>query len=282
MVTSDNGASPEGGDVGTLNENDFFNFMPTDIKANLAALDTLGSPEHYNHYVWGWANTGNTPYKRWKKETFRGGTTDPFVVSGPAKIDAHGEFRSQYGHAVDMVPTVLDLLDIDPPKSIKGVKQDPIEGLSLARSAKEASAPDVHTLQYFEVLGSRSIYHGGWRAECGWPGPNYKTGARHGHKVGDTIHADDLVELDKTWELYDVSKDPTECHDLAQKHPEKLKEMINLWYEEARKCNALPLQGTIGQRVGFPRPMPGRPTDMHSHQTRRGFFFDIPPYQHRS
>jgi hypothetical protein len=263
MVISDNGASPEGGDVGTLNENDFFNNIVTDLDANLAAIDTLGGPENYNHYAWGWANAGNTPYKRWKKETFRGGTSDPFVISWPAKIEANGEFRHQYGHAIDMVPTVLDLLDIEPPESIKGVKQDPIEGISLAWTVKDATAPDVHTTQYFEVLGSRSMYHDGWRAECGWPGPNYATGAKRGHKVGDPIHADDIAELDKQWELYDLRSDPTEVHDLADKHPERLKEMIDLWYEEADKYNVLPLQGTVGSRVSFPRPMPGRATDKH-------------------
>ncbi len=263
MIISDNGASPEGGDVGTLNENDFFNNITTDIKANLAALDTLGGPENYNHYAWGWANAGNTPFKRWKKETFRGGTSDPFVVSWPAKIDASGEFRTQYGHAIDMVPTVLDLLDIDPPESIKGVKQDPIEGVSLAWTIKDASAADVHTTQYYEVLGSRSIYNDGWRAECGYPGANYAAGAEHGRHVGDPIHADDIVELDKEWELYDLRNDPTECHDLAKEHPDKLKEMIDLWYQEATTYNVLPLQGTVGSRVSFPRPMPGRATDKH-------------------
>jgi arylsulfatase len=263
MVISDNGASPEGGVDGTLNENDFFNFIPTDIEANLARVDTLGSPENYNHYAWGWANAGNTPFRRWKKETFRGGTSDPFIVSWPERIDAHGEFRTQYGHAIDMVPTLLDMLDIDPPDSIKGVKQDPIEGVSLAATIDDAAAPDVHTTQYYEVLGSRSIYHEGWRAECGWPGPNYKTGAERGHSVGDPIHAGDLTELDKTWELYDLMSDPTQCQDLADRHPDKLQEMVDLWYQEARKYNVLPLQGTIGQRVGFPRPMPGRPTDSH-------------------
>jgi arylsulfatase len=263
MIISDNGASPEGGVDGTLNENDFFNNIATDLKANLAAIDTLGGPENYNHYAWGWANAGNTPYKRWKKETFRGGTSDPFVISWPAKIEANGEWRHQYGHAIDMVPTVLDLLDIDPPASIKGVEQDPIEGVSLAWTVKDASAPDVHTKQYFEVLGSRSIYHEGWRAESGWPGPNYATGAKRGHKVGDPIHADDIAELDKQWELYDLRNDPTECHDLAKEHPEKLKEMIDLWYEEANTYNVLPLQGTVGSRVSFPRPMPGRATDKH-------------------
>jgi len=214
MFISDNGASPEGGDVGTLNENDFFNNIPNDLQANLAALDTLGSSDHYNHYAWGWANAGNTPFRRWKKETFRGGTSDPFVLSWPAQIDAQGEFRTQYGHAIDMVPTVLDLLDIDPPASIKGVTQDPIEGVSLASSVHAADAPDTHTTQYYEVLGSRSIYHEGWRAECGYPGPDYKTGAERGRHVGDPIHTADIDALDQTWELYDLRADPEELNNL--------------------------------------------------------------------
>jgi hypothetical protein len=263
MIISDNGASPEGGVNGTLNENDFFNYIPNDLQANLAALDTLGGPDHYNHYAWGWANAGNTPFRRWKKETFRGGTSDPFVLSWPEKIDASGEWRTQYGHAIDMVPTVLDLLGIDPPESIKGVTQVPIEGFSLKSTIDDPSATEVHTTQYYEVLGSRSIYHDGWRAECGYPGPSYKEGAEAGRHVGDPIHADDLVALDKTWQLYDLRSDPAQCHDLAQEQPDKLKEMVDLWYSEATTYNVLPLQGTIGQRLTFPRPMPGRATDHH-------------------
>jgi arylsulfatase len=162
-----------------------------------------------------------------------------------------------------MVPTVLDLVGIDPPASIKGVAQDPIEGVSLAASVTDPNAVDVHTTQYYEVLGSRSIYHEGWRAECGYPGPDYKTGKERGRKVGDAIHADTIEQLDKEWQLYDLRTDPTQCHDLAAEHPDKLKEMVDLWYTEARTYNVLPLQGTIGQRTTFPRPMPGRATDRH-------------------
>ena len=110
MVISDNGSSAEGGPSGSVNESYFFNNVPESFEENLKALDTLGGPEYFNHFPWGWTWAGDTPFRRWKKETFRGGTSDPFVLSWPAKIDANGEFRTQYGHAIDMVPTVLDLL----------------------------------------------------------------------------------------------------------------------------------------------------------------------------
>jgi arylsulfatase len=257
LFISDNGASPEGGQVGSLNEYDFFNFKPEDLENNLKHLDELGSPNSYNHYAWGWAHAGNTPFRRWKKETFRGATTDPFMISWPKNIKAKGELRHQYGHAIDMVPTVLDLLNIDPPKTIKGVKQSPFEGVSLAKTIENADAKEEHKVQYFEMFGCRSIYHNGWRAECGWPGPDYATGAKNGHHIGDPIHKADLEELEKTWMLFDLTKDPAEANDLASEHPLKLKEMIELWWIEARKYNVLPLQGTMAQRFDYPRPMPG-------------------------
>jgi arylsulfatase len=159
-----------------------------------------------------------------------------------------------------MVPTVMDLLNIDPPESIKGVKQSPFEGVSLVDTIEKADAEEKHTVQYFEMFGCRSIYKDGWRAECGWPGPDYATGAKNGHHVGDPIHTAELEALEKTWQLFNLEDDPAESNDLAAKHPDKLKEMIALWWKEAEKYNVLPLQGTMGQRFGYPRPMPGTST----------------------
>jgi arylsulfatase len=263
LFISDNGASPEGGAVGSLNEYDFFNFKPEDLENNLKHIDELGTPNSYNHYAWGWAHAGNTPFRRWKKETFRGATTDPFIISWPAKFTAKGEMRHQYGHAIDMVPTVLDLLGIDPPESIKGVRQSPHEGVSLKSTIDDAHAKQEHTVQYFEMFGCRSIYKDGWRAECGWPGPDYATGKQRGHEVGDPIHAQDLEDLEKTWQLFNLKDDPAESNDVAAEHPERLRELIDLWWEEAEKYNVLPLQGTMGQRFDYPRPMPGGATDKH-------------------
>ena len=171
MLISDNGASAEGGPTGSVNEGKFFNNVPENLEQNLAAIDEIGSAKYFNHYPWGWTHAGNTPFRRWKRETYRGGTSDPFLMSWPKGIAARGEIRSQYGHAIDMVPTVLEVLGIDPPMAIKGVSQSPIEGVSLLGCCHDAAAPSRHITQYFEMLGHRSLYHDGWRAVCPWPGP---------------------------------------------------------------------------------------------------------------
>ena len=233
------------------------------LEFNLSMIDKLGGPDTYNHYAWGWAHAGNTPFRRWKKETFRGGTTDPFAISWPAKLKARGEIRHQYGHAIDMVPTVLDLLGIEPPSVIKGVKQQPIEGVSLADSVDNANAEDGHKIQYFEMFGCRSIYRDGWRAECGWPGPDFATGAKSGHHQGDPISKADLEELEKTWQLFNLDEDPAQARDLASEHPEKLEEMVHLWWKEAEKYDVLPIDGSINQRLNHPRPAVSAPRDKY-------------------
>jgi arylsulfatase len=255
MFISDNGASPEGGVVGSVNEFNFFNFAPESIEDNLKMIDELGSANTYNHYAWGWAHAGNTPYRRWKKEIYRGGASDAFVVSWPKGIQAKGEIRPQYAHAIDMVPTVLDALGIDPPKTIKGAVQTPIEGVSMIHTFEDEKAESKHQTQYFEMFGGRSIYHDGWRAVCGWPGPNYTEGAKKGRKLADPITKADLDDLEANgWQLFHVEEDPAEARDVAADHPEKLKELIDIWWQEAEKYEVLPIDGTMAQRFGTPRP----------------------------
>ena len=173
MVISDNGASSEGGPTGSVNENKFFNNVPDDLKQNLAALDELGGPKYFNHYAWGWTFAGNTPFRRWKRETYRGGVSDPFIVHWPKGIKAKGEIRHQYAHAIDMVPSTLEALGVEAPTIIRGVTQSPIEGISFANSFNDASAESLHKTQYFEMFAHRSIYHDGWRAVCPFPGPSF-------------------------------------------------------------------------------------------------------------
>src|SRR5215212_526300 len=205
MVLSDNGASAEGGPTGSVNENQFFNFVPESLEQNLAAIDDLGGPKYFNHYPWGWTWAGNTPFRRWKRETYRGGISDPFIVHWPAGIQARGEVRSQYAHAIDMVPTVLEALALDPPATIRGVTQSPLQGVSFARSFDDGEAPSDHHTQYFEMLGHRAIYHDGWRAVCPWPGPSF---AEAGVPFGQPISSDKLSELDsQSWELYHIDED---------------------------------------------------------------------------
>lgn len=264
MFISDNGASPEGGVVGSLNEFNFFNFAPESLEENLKMMDDLGSPKTYNHYPWGWAHAGNTPFRRWKKEIYRGGASDPFIVSWPKVIKARGELRHQYGHAIDMVSTVLDALNINLPTTIKGTPQSPIEGVSFAHTFEDGQAETEHHTQYFEIFGGRSIYHDGWRAVCGWPGPDYTTGAKRGRHLADPITQDVLNDLDADgWQLFHVDKDPAEARDVAADHPDKLKELIALWWQEAKKHNVLPIDGTIGQRIGTERPLPAGPRDKY-------------------
>ncbi len=255
MLISDNGASSEGGVSGAFNEMTAFNYHPETAEEILPKLDMLGGPSSYPHYAWGWAWAGNTPFRRWKKDVYRGGCSDNFIVHWPAGIKAKGELRHHYAHAIDMVPTVLDALGIEPPTSIRGVAQSELHGVSFAHTFDDDSADSNHHTQYFEMFGSRAIYHDGWRADCGWPGPNYTTGAQKNRHVGDPITDEILNDLDANgWELFNVAVDPAERHDLAAEHPEKLQEMIGRWYNEAGKYQVLPLDGSLWQRLNTERP----------------------------
>jgi len=252
MFISDNGASSEGGPTGSVNENKFFNNVPDSLEQNLKMIDELGGPSTFNHYAWGWTFAGNTPFRRWKRETYRGGISDPFIVHWPKGIKAKGQVRTQYAHAIDMVPTVLEALGIEAPTSIKGVTQSPIEGHSFAQVLDNANAPTKHITQYFEMMGHRSIYHDGWRAVCPWPGTSFKEA---GLFFGAPIDKDKLTELDaKGWELYHVAKDFAENHNLAAENKAKLIEMIATWYVEAGKYNVLPVDSRGVLRFADPRP----------------------------
>ena len=252
ILVSDNGASAEGGVSGTTNELQFFNNAPEPLEDSLKVIDEIGGPTTFNHYPWGWTWAGNTPFRRWKRETYRGGATDPFLVHWPKGIKSEGAVRSQYGHIIDMVPTVLDLLAIDPPATIRGVPQSPMHGVSLAYPFDDAAAATGHRTQYFEMFGHRAIDHDGWRAVCPWPGPSF---TEAGKPFGAPISAETLVDLDaKHWELYHVSEDPSENHNLAETHRDKLIEMIAMWYVEAGKYDVLPLDGSALERLMVERP----------------------------
>lgn len=252
MLVSDNGASAEGGVTGTTNELQFFNNAPEPVEDSLRVIDELGGPSTFNHYPWGWTWAGDTPFRRWKRETYRGGVSDPFLVHWPAGIASRGEVRTQYAHIIDMVPTVLDLLGIEPPTVIRGVTQAPLRGVSFAHTLDSPSAPTRHRTQYFEMFGHRAIDHDGWRAVCPWPGPSF---TEAGTPFGAPITAEMLDELDAHhWELYHVADDPAENQNLAAEHRDKLIEMISLWYVEAGKYGVLPLDGSGIMRMATQRP----------------------------
>jgi arylsulfatase A-like enzyme len=256
MFISDNGASAEGGPTGSVNENKFFNNIPEDLEQNLKAIDDIGGPKYFNHYPWGWTFAGNTPFRRWKRETYRGGVSDPFLVHWPKGIEAKGEIRNQFAHAIDMLPTVLDALKIEAPLAIKGVTQSPVQGHSFAHLFDNANAESNHEVQYFEMMGHRSIYWKGWRAVCPWPGQSF---VESGLPFGAPIDAAKLTELDaNNWELYDLTKDPTESNNIAKENRAKLIEMIAQWYVEAGKYNVLPVDSRGTLRFADPRPQIAR------------------------
>ena len=257
MVVSDNGASAEGGPTGTTNELQFFNNAPESLAESLAKIDELGGPTTFNHYPWGWTWAGNTPFRRWKRETYRGGTADPFLVHWPNGIQASGEIRTQYAHIIDMVPTVLDALDLQPPAVVRGVTQSPVHGVSFAHTFDAPAAPTRHHTQYFEMFGHRAIDHDGWRAVCPWPGPSF---TEAGKPFGAAITAGTLTDLDAHhWELYHIAKDPAENHNLAGQHRDKLIELIAMWYAEAGKYNVFPLDGRAVERLLVERPQVAEP-----------------------
>lgn len=248
MFVSDNGASGEGGFFGSFNENLLFNGIPDSLDANLVHYDEWGTENTYVHYATGWTMAGNTPFKRWKRNVFNGGIADPFIVSWPKGIAARGEVRTQYSHAIDLVPTVLETLGIEPPLMLKGIPQEEIIGASLSATFESAEAEEVRPTQYYEMYGSRAIYNEGWKAVTYHPIPGIPADG-----PGDT----NLPFVRDQWELYDLSRDFSECHDLAAENPDKLQELIGLWFAEAGKNNVLPLHShqMKGQR---PKPYPAR------------------------
>jgi arylsulfatase len=246
ITVSDNGASAEGGPHGSFNENIFFNGAPDTLKQNLKHIPDWGSPSTYPHYSWGWTHATNTPFRRWKREVARGGTSDLCIVHWPRGIKAKDAIREQFIHATDLVPTVLDALKMKSPKSINGVGQNPIEGVSFAATFDNAKAKIPREAQYFEMFAQRAIYLDGWRAYAPW-------------KFGDNITAKDLTN--EKWMLFHIDSDFSESTDVAAENPAKLAELKQLWWMMASKYKVLPLDGRGIQRLATPRPEMSAPRD---------------------
>ena len=232
VFVSDNGASAEGGPNGSVNENKFFNGIPDTIEENLAHLDDLGSPTTYNHYPNGWAWAFDTPFKMWKRYNFEGGSADAMIVSWPRGIRAKGELRGQYLHATDIAPTLYDLLGVELPETVKGYQQIPLEGVSFRSTFESKDAPTPKESAFYSMLGSRAVWHKGWKAVS----------------VHPTIAGWSNFDWDR-WELYNTDEDPIEMHDLAAEHPTKLQELINLWFHLAGRYNGLPLDDRTAVEV---------------------------------
>jgi len=240
-IMGDNGASAEGTAQGTTNEvATAANGAKEDMDFLLSQYDQIGSKTTYNHYSYTWAHAMDAPFQ-WTKQVAShfGGTRNGMVISYPKGITTKGEVRSQFHHVIDIVPTILDVCGVKQPTMVNGVAQKPMDGVSMVYSFNDAKAPSRRTTQYFELVGNRAIYNEGWVA-CTTP---YR---KPFQTVGGST---DNPEKDFLWELYNITDDFSEAHDLAKTNPDKLKELQDLFYKEAAKNNVLPLDATFAERA---------------------------------
>lgn len=221
VLLADNGASQEGGPFGVLHEMKFFNMLIETPDEAIHRIDEIGGPHSHSNYPWGWAQVGNTPYKWYKQNTHEGGIHVPFIVRWPRGIAARGQIRDQFHHVNDVVPTIYDVLGIEPPAVYRGHEQMPVTGTSMKYAFDDQSAPSAKRVQYYEMHGHRAVYCDGWKAV--------------------TRHQPGVSFDDDVWELYHVAEDRSEVHDLAARHPEKVDELIALWWNEAEREGVLPL-----------------------------------------
>jgi arylsulfatase len=244
FLQSDNGASQEGGPFGVMHEMKFFNLIIETPDEAIKRIDDIGGPSSHANYPWGWAQAGNTPFKWYKQNTHEGGVHVPLIVHWPETIKAAGEVRHQFHCVNDIVPTIYDLLGITPPETYRGYEQMPITGTSLAYTFDAPTAPSQKKVQYFENGGHRAIYADGWKAV--------------------TRHTPGVAYEDDDWELYNLLEDRSECVNLASAMPDKVAEMVALWWEEAEAHNVLPLDdrgvALFGAHYNDHSP---HPTDKH-------------------
>ena len=247
-IIGDNGASAEGTINGTFNELCSLNGAGAlETPEFMAArIDQFGLPEAYNHYAVGWAHAMDTPYQ-WTKQVAShwGGTRNGTIVHWPQGIQAQGEIRSQFHHVIDVAPTVLDAAGLPEPTSVHGVEQKPIEGVSMRYAFDDLEAAERRETQYFEMFCNRGIYHKGWTAVTR-------------HSTPWVVGTELPPFQDDVWELYDTNTDWSQTHDLAAEFPDKLAELQELWLEEARKYDVLPLDDRRVER--FNSDLAGRPT----------------------
>jgi len=246
IVVSDNGASAEGGSEGSINDIRLSNMDPAGTDEMHAKIDDIGGPSTHNNYPWGWTMAGNTPFKRWKREVHEGGVADPCIIRWPGGDVAPGSIRHQFAHAIDVFPTVLQLVGVEAPQTIDSVPQSHIDGVSFSYllSAAGATQPGRHVTQHFEMLGSRAIYHQGWKAVTFHPmAPLYPDGLNPNAPFDDDV-----------WELYHVDVDVSETTDLAGDEPARLAALIELWWAEAERNQVLPLDNRVLWALVHPKP----------------------------
>lgn len=235
VFLSDNGASQEGGQRGSVNTTAIQNRVPEDFAASLALIDEIGGPGAQSNYPWGWAQVSNTPFRRYKQNTHEGGVRDPLIIHWPAGIAVRGETREQFHHVIDITPTILSLLQVAAPTVYRGVAQMPLHGTDMSYTFAQPKAPTTRLTQHFEMFAHRGLWHRGWKAVA------Y-------HERGSSYD-------DDVWELYHLDADWSECHDLAREQPGKLAELKERFWAEAGRYGVLPLDDRgYALRARVPRP----------------------------
>jgi arylsulfatase A-like enzyme len=228
VLLSDNGASAEGGPTGAINLRKHMVYEKESPAVGLSHLDEIGGERSFNHYPTGWAQASNTPLKWYKKNTHGGGIRAPLILHWPNRIAARGAVRPQFHHVIDVAPTIYDVLRIEAPTQYRGVPQLPVHGMTMAYTF-DSDEPTRKEVQYFELLGDRGIWHRGWKA------------VTH-HSKGADFEAD-------RWELYHLDRDFAELDDLTEQRPDKLREMVELWWSQAREFSVLPLDDRDWERA---------------------------------
>ena len=243
-IAGDNGTSAEGGFVGMYNEMTYFNQVTEKVEDLIPLIDEWGGPNTFPHMAAGWAVAFDAPFS-WTKQVASdfGGTRNGMVIHWPNRIKEKGGLRSQFGHVIDIAPTVLEAATLPEPNIVNGTPQTPIEGTSLLYTFDDAKAKERHTTQYFEMFGNRAVYHDGWLARTLHRAP-WQTGKQK------------PLESD-TWDLYNVREDFSLTRNLAGEHPEKLKELQALFMAEAKKYHVLPIDDRTVERVN--PALAGRP-----------------------
>jgi arylsulfatase A-like enzyme len=247
FIAGDNGASAEGQMNGMYSEMTYFNAVPETVPDMLKHYDDWGGPSTYPHFSAGWAVALDAPFSYTKQVgSDFGGTRNGMIIQWPAGIKAKGEVRSQFGHVIDIAPTIYEVAKVPAPTTVNGIKQDPIEGTSLAYTFNDAKAPEQHIVQYFEMFGNRGIYQDGWFA-------------RTIHRAAWEMKVRSPLAEDK-WELYNTNEDFSLASDLAAQNPDKLKSMQEQFMKEAGKYHVLPIDDRLLERTNA--ELMGRPTVM--------------------
>ena len=253
IVVSDNGASQEGGALGTTDEMKTFNMIAEDVDEAVDRIDDIGGPDSHSNIPWGWAQAGNTPLKWYKQNTHGGGVRDPMIIHWPKRINDRGQIRAQFCHAIDVTPTILEAAGISAPSSIAGADQMAMHGVSVVPTFRDAGATLGRKVQYFEMLSHRGIWMEGWKA---------------------VTHHVNSVPFDKDrWELYNLDDDFSECVDLSGSETARLDELIEAWWGEAEKYGVLPLDDRLGLELFRASRRSGMPT------SRKRFVY-FPPISH--